>query len=163
MSCPISVQMITKIKEERYWGHSLTACNDALNATLPRSVFFQLSQNWVCIWSVFEKIIGSYEVCISVNIGPFEETGALTSPCTPFWPRWGSPSRKLGSRCLDLQVQFQSSRNHPFSLKESWIYCSCCFLWNYIYLCFYVIHLFIKVVFTDFYNKLGLSCAKLGL
>ena len=37
--CPISLHMINKITEERHWGHSLTACNDVLNATLPRSVF----------------------------------------------------------------------------------------------------------------------------
>ena len=57
--------MINKITEECYWGHSLSACNDALNATLQ-----------VCNRSVYEKI-GPYEVCIFVNIGPFEETGAL--------------------------------------------------------------------------------------
>ena len=39
--------------------------------------FFQMSQNRVCIRSVFEKKIGPYEVCIFVNIGPFEKTGAL--------------------------------------------------------------------------------------
>ena len=36
-----------------------------------------MSQNRVCIRSVFEKKMGPYEVCIFVNTGPFEETGAL--------------------------------------------------------------------------------------
>ena len=39
--CPI-FHMINKITEERHWGHSLNACNDVLNATLPRSVFFSI-------------------------------------------------------------------------------------------------------------------------
>ena len=43
--------------------------------------FFQMSKNRVCIRSVFEKIIGPYEVCIFVNIGPFEKTGALYKVC----------------------------------------------------------------------------------
>ena len=36
-----------------------------------------MSQNRVCIRSVFEKKMGPYEVCIFVNTGPFEETAAL--------------------------------------------------------------------------------------
>ena len=36
-----------------------------------------MSQYWVCIRSVFEKIIGPYEVCIFVNIGPYEKMAAL--------------------------------------------------------------------------------------
>ena len=39
--------------------------------------FLQMSQNRVCIRSVFEKKMGPYEVCIFVNTGPFEETAAL--------------------------------------------------------------------------------------
>ena len=38
---------------------------------------FQMSQNRVCIRSVFEKKIGPYEVCIFVNIGPYEKSAAL--------------------------------------------------------------------------------------
>ena len=41
--------------------------------------FFQMSQNRVCIRSVFEKKMGPYEVCIFVNTGPFKETAALVS------------------------------------------------------------------------------------
>ena len=37
-----------------------------------------MSQNRVCIRSVFEKNMGPYEVCIFVNIGPFEKTAALS-------------------------------------------------------------------------------------
>ena len=36
-----------------------------------------MSQYRVCIRSVFEKIIGPYEVCIFVNIGPYEKMAAL--------------------------------------------------------------------------------------
>ena len=38
-----------------------------------------MSQYRVCIRSVFEKIIGPYEVCIFVNIGPYEKMAALPS------------------------------------------------------------------------------------
>ena len=56
--------MLNKLTKSHHWGHSLIVCNDALNATLLRSVFFQMSQNWVCIRSVFEQKIGPYKVCI---------------------------------------------------------------------------------------------------
>ena len=36
-----------------------------------------MSQYRVCIRSVFEKIIGPYEVCIFVNIGPYKKMAAL--------------------------------------------------------------------------------------
>ena len=75
--CPISIQIINKITEECHRGHSLAACNDALNATLPRSVFFSIEPKSGLYRSVFTKIIGPYEVCIFVNIGPFEKMGAL--------------------------------------------------------------------------------------
>ena len=63
-------------------GQSLTAFNDALNATLQRSLFFF---KWAKIGSVFEKIIGPYEVYIFVNIGYFKDPGAL-----PVWNTWPS-------------------------------------------------------------------------
>ena len=56
----------TNIKE-RHCGHAITACNAAN----------------VCVFSnepnlgLYLKKIGPYEVCIFVNIGPFEKTGAL--------------------------------------------------------------------------------------
>ena len=40
--------------------------------------FFQMSQNRVCIRSVFKKKIGPYKVCIFVNMGPYEKSAALT-------------------------------------------------------------------------------------
>ena len=62
--CPISIQMINKITEERHWGHSLTACNDALNITLPRSVFFSYVPKsglfYVCIWKNDRSLWGLY-------------------------------------------------------------------------------------------------------
>ena len=39
-----------------------------------------MSQYRVCIRSVFEKIIGPYEVCIFVNTGPYEKMAALPPP-----------------------------------------------------------------------------------
>ena len=45
------------------------------------------------IRSVFEKIIGPYEVCIFVNIGPVEKTGALEKV-----PKWNSSTQPNPSR-----------------------------------------------------------------
>ena len=39
--------------------------------------FFQMTQNGVCIRSVFEQKIGPYKVCIFVNMGPYEKLAAL--------------------------------------------------------------------------------------
>ena len=36
-----------------------------------------MTQNGVCIRSVFEQKIGPYKVCILVNMGPFERLAAL--------------------------------------------------------------------------------------
>ena len=36
-----------------------------------------MSQNGVCIRSVFEQKIGPYKVCIFVNMGPYEKLAAL--------------------------------------------------------------------------------------
>ena len=38
-----------------------------------------MSQNGVCIRSVFEQKIGPYKVCIFVNMGPYEKLAALDS------------------------------------------------------------------------------------
>ena len=36
-----------------------------------------MSQNGVCIRSVFKQKIGPYKVCIFVNMGPYEKLAAL--------------------------------------------------------------------------------------
>ena len=50
-------------------------CTNCIDAEV--CIFFQMSQNGVCIRSVIEQKIGPYKVCIFVNIGPFEKLAAL--------------------------------------------------------------------------------------
>ena len=69
--------------------------------------FFQLSQNRVCIRSVFTKIIGPYEVCIFVNIGPFEETGAVTQ----VFFKLVQGQKKFGMKTLVAEWGTEADRN----------------------------------------------------
>ena len=66
-----------------YCPHSLLATMHQLQRR--RGLYFiQMSQNGVCIRSVFEQKIGPYKVCIFVNTGPCGKVAALNHPKDPF-------------------------------------------------------------------------------
>ena len=56
-------------------AHCLQRCTNCRTAEV--CIFFQMTQNGVCIRSVFEQKIGPYKVCILVNMGPLERLAAL--------------------------------------------------------------------------------------
>ena len=58
-------------------GHQLIDCKDAQIPMSLRSIFFQMSQNGVCILSVFEQKMCPYNVCIFVHGGPFGKVAVL--------------------------------------------------------------------------------------
>ena len=64
---------------------------------------FQMSQNGVCIRSVFEQKIGPYKVCILVNMGPYGKVAALPLP-----PHWLLAVQKTAQ-----QIIVWNSDNHP--------------------------------------------------
>ena len=57
-------------------AHCLQRCTNCRTAEV--CIFFQMTQNGVCIRSVFEQKIGPYKVCILVNMGPLERLAALS-------------------------------------------------------------------------------------